>query len=204
MSKSNITFDVDRRSAKEGETILVIWDCGVPDSVSLRVDNGYRPFILQLADSGSRAIMIEKSKGKTTLCLTAACGTRKESREISVKVKNTKVIKAKEVRYRRGRTSTSRIPSLKELWQRIRSTLRNLVQRVEYAWRTMPPRTKRIYKFMLILLAAMWISAMGRSQGYKAGYEQGTKDRQSVEQAYQNGFQTTPAQSQTNSSSGTI
>ena len=68
----------------------------------------------------------------------------------------------------------------------------------------MPPRTKRIYKFMLILLAAMWISSMGRSQGYKAGYEQGIKDRQSVEQAYQNGFQTAPVQSQTNSSGGTI
>ena len=95
MSKSNIRFDVDRRSAKEGESITVTWDCGVPDSVSLRVDNGYRPFILQLADSGSRAIAIEKSKGKTTLRLTASCGTRKESREIAIKVKSTKVIKAK-------------------------------------------------------------------------------------------------------------
>ena len=190
MSKSNITFDVDRRSAKEGETITVTWDCGVPDSVSLRVDNGYRPFILQLADNGSRAIMIEKSKGKTTLRLTASCGTRKESREIVVKVKNTKVIKAKEVRYRRSRRNTSTsLPSFRELWGKLRSGLRGFVQRVEYAWRTMPPRTKRIYKFLLILLAAMWISSMGRSQGYKAGYEQGIKDRQSVEQRYHNGFE---------------
>ena len=200
MSKSNITFDVDRRSAKEGETITVTWDCGVPDSVSLRVDNGYRPFILQLADSGSRAIMIEKSKGKTTLRLTASCGTRKESREIVVKVKNTKIIKAKEVRYRRSRsTSPNRLPSLRELWGKLRSGLRGFVQRVEYAWRTMPPRTKRIYKFLLILLAAMWISSMGRSQGYKAGYEQGIKDRQSVEQRYHNGFEEPSTQPSSNS-----
>ncbi|MBQ1964180.1 MAG: hypothetical protein II358_02030 [Tidjanibacter sp.] len=199
MSKSNITFDVDRRSAKEGESITVTWDCGVPDSVSLRVDNGYRPFILQLADSGSRAIAIEKSKGKTTLRLTASCGTRKESREIVVKVKNTKVIKAKEVRYRRSRRNTSTtLPSFRELWQRLRSGLRSFVQRVEYAWRTMPPRTKRIYKFLLILLAAMWISSMGRSQGYKAGYEQGIKDRQSVEQRYHNGFEEPSTQTSTN------
>ena len=200
MSKSNITFDVDRRSAKEGETITVTWDCGVPDSVSLRVDNGYRPFILQLADSGSRAIMIEKSKGKTTLRLTASCGTRKESREIVVKVKNTKVIKAKEVRYRRSRRNTSTsLPSFRELWGKLRSGLRGFVQRVEYAWRTMPPRTKRIYKFLLILLAAMWISSMGRSQGYKAGYEQGIKDRQSVEQRYHNGFEEPSTQPSSNS-----
>lgn len=200
MSKSNITFDVDRRSAKEGETITVTWDCGVPDSVSLRVDNGYRPFILQLADSGSRAIAIEKSKGKTTLRLTASCGTRKESREIVVKVKNTKVIKAKEVRYRRSRRNTSTtLPSFRELWQRLRSGLRGFVQRVEYAWRTMPPRTKRIYKFLLILLAAMWISSMGRSQGYNAGYEQGIKDRQSVEQRYHNGFEEPSTTTSTNS-----
>lgn len=200
MSKSNITFDVDRRSAKEGETITVTWDCGVPDSVSLRVDNGYRPFILQLADSGSRAIAIEKSKGKTTLRLTASCGTRKESREIAVKVKNTKVIKAKEVRYRRSRsTSPNRLSSLRELWGKLRSGLRGSVQRVEYAWRTMPPRTKRIYKFLLILLAAMWISSMGRSQGYKAGYEQGIKDRQSVEQRYHNGFEEPSTPTSTNS-----
>ena len=200
MSKSNITFDVDRRSAKEGESITVTWDCGVPDSVSLRVDNGYRPFILQLADSGSRAIMIEKSKGKTTLRLTASCGTRKESREIVVKVKNTKVIKAKEVRYRRSRRNTSTsLPSFRELWGKLRSGLRGFVQRVEYAWRTMPPRTKRIYKFLLILLAAMWISSMGRSQGYKAGYEQGIKDRQSVEQRYHNGFEEPSTQPSSNS-----
>ena len=200
MSKSNITFDVDRRSAKEGESITVTWDCGVPDSVSLRVDNGYRPFILQLADSGSRAIAIEKSKGKTTLRLTASCGTRKESREIVVKVKNTKVIKAKEVRYRRSRRNTSTaLPSFRELWGKLRSGLRGFVQRVEYAWRTMPPRTKRIYKFLLILLAAMWISSMGRSQGYKAGYEQGIKDRQSVEQRYHNGFEEPSTQPSSNS-----
>ena len=200
MSKSNITFDVDRRSAKEGESITVTWDCGVPDSVNLRVDNGYRPFILQLADSGSRAIAIEKSKGKTTLRLTASCGTRKESREIVVKVKNTKVIKPKEVRYRRSRsTAQNNIPSLRELWGKLRSGLRGFVQRVEYAWRTMPPRTKRIYKFLLILLAAMWISSMGRSQGYKAGYEQGIKDRQSVEQRYHNGFEEPSTPPSTNS-----
>lgn len=204
MSNSNITFSVDRKSATEGETITVSWDCGVPDSVSLRVDNGYRTFILQLPDSGNRTILVEKSKGKLSLKLSCSCGTRVERREIDVKVKNLKVIKARPARERQSRNFFS-IRSPKELWHRIKNSIRGFVQRVEYGWRVMPPKTKRIYKFLLILLAAMWISSMGQNRGYRAGYEQAIKDRQSVEQRYHHGFeQPTTPNTQNNGTNGVI
>lgn len=185
MSKQTISFSADRTHATEGEVVTLSWDCGVPDSVTLRIDNGYKTTLLHLPDSGTRAILIEKSKGKTTLQLTAVIGTRKEHKELSVRVKNLKVIRPREATRRSSRRRFSMADlSPKQLWQQIKGAVVGFWRKLEYGWRIMPPKTKRIYKFLLILLAAMWISAMGQSRGYKAGYEQGIKDRATVEQTY--------------------
>ena len=184
MTKQKISFSIDRTSAHEGEVVTVSWDCGVPDSVTLRIENGYRTSILQLPDSGTRAILEEKSKGKTTLRLSAACGTRVERRELTLRVKNLKTIKAEPIHNRRKPHLDLSNLSLRQLWLRAKGAVVGFWRRVEYGWRVMPPKTKRIYKIMLIVLAVMWISALGQSRGYKAGYEQGIKDRTQVEQTY--------------------
>lgn len=202
MKQNNIQFSTDRQSATEGEVVNVSWDCGVPDSVALKVENGYRTYILQLADSGNRAIMVEKSKGKMTLTLTRACGVHKDSKSIAVKVKNLKVVKARPARSRS-------IPSPSQLWQRIKDGTRSFIGRVKYAWQVMPPKTKRIYRIVLIVLAVLYISSIGQSRGYRAGYEQAIKDQQTLEQRYNHpapgGFESpTPTKQQPDSPTNSI
>ncbi|MBE6201374.1 MAG: hypothetical protein E7134_04200 [Rikenellaceae bacterium] len=210
MKQNNIQFSTDRQSATEGEVINVSWDCGVPDSVALKVENGYRTYILQLADSGSRALMVEKSKGKMTLTLTRACGVHKDSKTIAVKVKNLKVVKARPARSHSTRSNGGRsIPSPSQLWQRIKEGTRAFIGRIKYAWQVMPPKTKRIYRIVLIVLAVLYISSIGQSRGYRAGYEQAIKDQQTIEQRYNHpapgGFESpAPAQQQPDSPTNSI
>lgn len=176
---SKIKFGVDRKSAGEGEYVTLSWDCGMPDSVTLTIENGYRTTRLQLPDSGSRTILIEKSKGKTTFRLAAAQGTRKEVSELSVKVKNLKTIRAKAYRPKSGKTF-----SFRGLWGRVVAWWRSFTGRLSYAWRVMPARQKRIYKIMLILLAVMWAGSAWRNAGYRAGYEQALRDQQQIESTH--------------------
>lgn len=173
---SKIKFSIDRKSAGEGEYVTLSWDCGMPDSATLTIENGYRTSRLQLPDSGSRTVLIEKSKGKTTFRLAATWGTRKEVSELSVKVKNLKTIRAKAYRPKRGKTL-----SFRGLWGRIVSWWRSFTGRLSYAWRVMPPRQKRIYKIVLIVLAIMWAGSAWRNAGYRAGYEQALRDQQRIE-----------------------
>lgn len=176
---SKIKFSIDRKSAGEGEYVTLSWDCGMPDNVTLTIENGYRTTRLQLPDSGSRTVLIEKSKGKTTFRLAAAQGTRKEVSELSVKVKNLKTIRAKAYRPKRGKHF-----SLKGLWGRIVAWWRSFTGRLSYAWRVMPPRQKRIYKIVLIVLAIMWAGSAWRNAGYRAGYEQALRDQQQIESTH--------------------
>lgn len=172
-----IKFDIDKKCAKEGEMVLVAWECGMPDAVTLTIENGYETTRLQLADSGSRAILIGKSKGKTTLRLTVAQGGKIERKELCVRVKNIKPIRAKAYRTRRPRRQFS----LRDVPRRVGEWWRTLRSRVRYAWQSMTPRQRRIYKALLIMIAVLWLGGMWRSAGYKAGYEQAMKDAQRVE-----------------------
>lgn len=171
MKNSGINFSVDRTSATEGESVVVAWDCGVPDSVSLTIDNGYSSSRLQLADSGSRVIMVGRSKGTMKLRLTVAAAGRIERRELSIKVKNLRTVKAKTARPKNRPQF-----SPKGLFGRVATWARNVRQRFSYAWRVMPAKQKRIYIIMLLVLAALWIGALSRDAGYRAGYERGLMD----------------------------
>ena len=178
---AKINFTVDRKSVREGETVMVTWDAGVPDAVTLTIENGYETSRLQLPDSGSRAVMIAKSKGKTTLRLAVAQGGRVERRELCVKVKNIKPIRAKAYRPKSHR---NRQFSLKNLPRRIGEWWRTFCSRMRYAWQVMPPKQKRIYRILLIVLAVMWMGSMWRNAGYRAGYEQAIRDAQQIEAEY--------------------
>ncbi|MCI2081717.1 MAG: hypothetical protein LKJ93_00805, partial [Bacteroidales bacterium] len=92
---SGIIFKVDRKAIKEGEAVIIHWECQNPDSVSLKVDDGYQSAILQLADSGNREISITRSKGKTILTLRVVENGKLKKKEISIKVKKEKPQKAR-------------------------------------------------------------------------------------------------------------
>ena len=168
MKNSEIKFVVDRKTVEEGESVMLSWECGVPDAVTLTIDNGYTKSQIQLPDSGSRSVAIQRSKGATTLRLTVAQSGRIERREIAVKVKNIKRVKAKAYRP----SSAARGGALKDLLGRVRYKLRGLLQRVAYAWAAMPRRRKRIYQALLVWLTAMMISTCAHNNGYKAGYQE--------------------------------
>jgi hypothetical protein len=172
MKNKDIKFVVDRKSAQEGENVLVSWECGLPDAVTLTIDNGLTKSQIQLPDSGSRTVAIQRSKGSTILRLTVAQSGHIERREIAVKVKNLKTIKAKPYRA----TSRRSGGSLKGLIQRLGDKLRQFVGRVGYSWRAIPPRKRRIYQALLIWAAAMMISTCSHNSGYQAGYKRALQD----------------------------
>ena len=176
---SKINFSIDRKNAREGESVMVAWECGMPDAVTLTIENGYESSRIQLPDSGSRAILIGKSKGKTTLRLTVAKGGKIERKELTIKVKNIKPIRAKAYR---PRTKFS----LRDLLRRVGEWWRSFCSRVSYAWRTMPPKRQRFYKILLLVLAITWMGSAWRNAGYRAGYEQAIRDTQTTESVTSN------------------
>lgn len=175
MKNSDIKFVVDRIKAQEGETVMLSWECGVPDAVTLTIDNGFTKSQIQLPDSGSRSVAIQKSKGTTTLRLTVAASGRIVRREVVVRVKNLKTIKARPYRA----SSSPRGGSLKGLWGRVNGWFRGQLQRWSYAWRAMPPRRRRIYQAIFIWLMAMMVATCSHNSGYTAGYKEALRQVQS-------------------------
>jgi hypothetical protein len=187
MSESKIVFNVDRTEVNEGENVMVAWDCGIPDAVTLTIDNGYSTSQIQLADSGSRMVAIHKSKGRTTLRLAVATGGKIERREVVLKVKNIKTThtqtasnKGTNYSYVKQRNGFS----LKRLYNKISYRIRGFFQRLSYGWSVMPKRTKRIYQFALLLMVVMWFNTCGQSKGYQMGYEQAIIDARKAATQY--------------------
>lgn len=178
-------FSVSKKQANEGDYIDVMWECDLPDSVTLTIDNGYENSRMQLPDSGSRTIAIRKSKGKTTLRLNVACGNRIERKEIVVKVKNLKAVKAKPYRAPKSTShNNSRLAPLrliiKEWFNKLAYGMQNFGRRLSYSWNTLPQRKRRTYKWLLIILAAMWLGSLFHNSGYRAGYERGLNEGQTT------------------------
>lgn len=179
MKNNEIKFVVDRKSAEEGENVLVSWECGLPDAVTLTIDNGFTKSQIQLPDSGSRTVAIQRSKGSTTLRLTVAQSGRIERREIAVKVKNIKRVKAKTYRARPQGGGGS----IRSFFQRIGYKLRGWMGRMGYAWRAMPLKRRRIYLALLIWAAAMMLSTCSHNNGYKAGYQRALQEMSATSSA---------------------
>lgn len=163
----DIQFSVDRTKAKEGESVVVSWNCDSPDAVSLAVDNGYTSYNVQLADSGSRPVTIEQSKGKTLLRLNVVYNGKVERKELSVKVEKVKAAKA-------PKTRTARKP-LRNPFRNFRSNWNSFCYRLRYGWQAMPQKKRRNYSAILIALALIWLFTIARTCGYQAGYRNGVE-----------------------------
>ncbi len=187
MSETKIVFSVDRTEVNEGENVMVAWDCGIPDAVTLTIDNGFSTSQIQLADSGSRMVAIHKSKGRTTLRLAVATGGKIERREVVIKVKNIKTSKTQTTSsssggytYKKQRNEFS----FRRLYDRAAYRIRSFFQRLSYGWSVMPKKTKRIYQFAFLLMVVMWFNTCGQSKGYQMGYEQAIIDARNAATQY--------------------
>lgn len=138
---NRIRFVVDRKKAVPGEYVTVTWTCEDPDSVSLTVDNGISVSNVQLADNGSRVVLIEQGKGgKTSLRLNAVFNGKVERQSIEVRTVSPSKPKRRRI-------------SLKASWEIFR-------QRLVCSWRSMPEKTRRIYKILAAVLAAFWLAGI--------------------------------------------
>lgn len=155
MSK-NIQFNIDKTKVKTGEYVTVTWQCEGPDAVSLTIDNGSSTNSLQLPDSGSRSIVMEK--GKTTLRLKAIFNGKAEQKELTVKVEEPKAAKKP-----RARKATSRrLRSPKELWYGFKA-----------GWNMLPEKRRRVLKTLIYVTLALWFFSIIRTCGYQDGYQKG-------------------------------
>lgn len=176
MSEPKITFSVDRQKATEGQSVTVSWSCESPDAVSLTVDNGFESTSVQLPDSGSRAIPIQKSKRKTVLTLNAVFNGKVQRESIDVKVENIKVIRPERVNYSKGGSSLkdlNPLPALKAFFS-------NVLEKFSQWWFSLPEGRRRLIKIILAAAIALVVADLCRSLGYQAGYERGYLDGQQI------------------------
>ena len=171
-----IEFKVDRKRVKEGDIVVVTWNCNLPDSVTLIIDNGYNISRIQLPDSGTRSVLIQRSKGKTTLRLSVVQGGKVEYKE--VEVKNISLTNDNGHRTYQG-NSTSSTSSLSGWFGRLKYKISLFIQRFTYGWRVMPENKRRTYKILLAVLIVLWIAVIFQRIGYNAGYEKGRQEFQS-------------------------
>lgn len=163
---SSFNFTVDKKSVREGDYVVVSWACKNPDAVSLTVDNGYGQTSVQLADSGSRSVVMDRSKGKTVLRLSVVQNGKIHKEELSVKVEARKAPKAE-------RTSTHSGP--KNSFKNIKGNWSTFVYRLRYGWQMLPEKKRRIYRAILYALIAVWIFSIAESIGYRAGFRKGVE-----------------------------
>lgn len=94
--KKQLTLETDKKSAKEGEFIDIIWHCSAcPDTLILILDSGYRTDRLVVSDSGSTRIALPNTKGRFHITIEARCGNKKIREEVAVRVLNMRSNKQK-------------------------------------------------------------------------------------------------------------
>jgi len=139
----------------------VSWDCESPDAVSLTVDNGFRETSVQLADSGSRSVVMDQSKGNTTLRLTVVQNGKVQKEELSVKVSKPKAKTTKQHR------------PLNNPFKNLNGNWSSFIYRLRYGWQMLPDKKRKIYKAIFFGLIALWLFGIAESIGYKAGFKKG-------------------------------
>lgn len=94
--KNNLTLEVDKKKAKEGEFVEIRWECtSCPDSLLLILDSGYKSDKLVVSDSGSTKIATPKCKRKFQISLVATVSGKKVTKETSIHVLNVRSGKEK-------------------------------------------------------------------------------------------------------------
>ena len=151
---ADLSFNVDRTKANEGDYITVSWDCSNPDMVSLSVEDGTKT-IYQLGDSGSRSIKVSGESDRINLTLSASTGGKVERRTLSVKV-DRKVARARKVKSSPKPSSSKKrkldFGKVGEWWRKSTADLKTV-------WGFMPSDKKLAYKVLCFLAVLSILSA---------------------------------------------
>lgn len=138
-----MTFTVDKTTVTEGDVVQVQWDCAGADRVELKIDNGYRCSVMQLDISGTKRFRLNRSKGRTSLTITAWMGERHGSKTIKVRVKELGTTHAETIDDR-GKT----VSDAKLRWNELQQQFNN-----------MPP-DKRVATTALIIVCASFLLSL--------------------------------------------
>jgi len=84
---STISLNTDRRFVKRGESVNVSWNSNVPDTLTLKINDGDSIQVLSVPDSGSRLCWSNRASGNMVFTLEAITGGKKESRDVKVWVR---------------------------------------------------------------------------------------------------------------------
>ncbi len=133
-----MTFNVDRTTVTEGDIVEVRWDCSGAERVELKIDNGYKATVLPLEISGSKRFRLHRSKGRTSLTITAWKDGKHGSKTIKVRVTDIPTTHAETVD-NQGR----KVSGIQQWWQQTKLRYQSL------------PSDKRVAANVTMIVAAM-------------------------------------------------
>ena len=140
--EKRMTFDVDRTSVIEGDVVEVRWDCTGAERVELKIDNGYKATVLPLDISGTKRFRLHRSKGRTSLTITAWKDGKHGSKTIKVRVTDMPTTHAETVD-----SKGHRVGAFQQWWEQSRLRLQAL-----------PPDKRMATRILLILAGILLIS----------------------------------------------
>lgn len=136
--EKRMTFNVDRTTVTEGDIVEVRWDCSGAERVELKIDNGYKATVLPLEICGSKRFRLHRSKGRTSLTITAWKDGKHGSKTIKVRVTDIPTTHAETVD-NQGR----KVSGIQQWWQQTKLRYQSL------------PSDKRVAANVTMIVAAM-------------------------------------------------
>lgn len=153
--KENIVFTVDKTRVTEHEYVTVHWECGMPDQVSLAVEDGTRQ-VFQLGDSGTKVIEASGNADIIRLTLKASVKGVVYQKELSVKVKRQTVRSGKmhrDAHRRNSRSLSSVISNIKNWWN-------ESIYRFRTSWNYLPDNKKLALETIGLMSIIMLLSPL--------------------------------------------
>lgn len=138
-----MTFNVDRTSVVEGDVVEIRWDCTGAERVELKIDNGYKATVLPLDISGSKRFRLHRSKGRTSLTITAWKDGKHGSKTVKVRVTDMPTTRTETVD-----SQGKRVGASSQWWQQMK-----------LRYQALPP-DKRMATRVLLILAAITLVGM--------------------------------------------
>lgn len=152
-----MNLSVDKKTIEEGQYVLLTWDCGDPDQVSLVVEEGASRRVLPLSNSGTTSVLPTGESDTMRLrlrCVDASGKVLEEERTVKVK---RRVLKAERVdgspfdggQGRKTQSSGDRPAFLEragQWWRRRKEAARAF-------WSVQPKDKKLAFKVLGILVA---------------------------------------------------
>ncbi len=148
-----MSFNIDRTTVTEGEIVQVDWNCAGAERAELTIDNGHRATAIPLEITGSKRFRLNRSRGKTSLTITAWVGGHSYSKTLKVKVKEIPLTHAETVGH------DGRRQWLPDHWlRRRRSWWQAATARRRQSLAALPPDKRLATRLLMIIGAIMLVS----------------------------------------------